>query len=604
MSKIEALKEIIKTLPPTPGVYQYYDSSGKIIYVGKAINLKSRVASYFAASANHNGKTQILIKQIADIKTIKVPTEMDALLLENSLIKKYQPKYNIQLKDDKTYPWIVIKKEPFPRVFYTRNVKKDGSEYYGPFHSVKIIKTLIEMFQHTFDIRHCNHKLNENNIGSDEFMTSVEYYIGNCKGCCQGETSMEEYEERLHNIRKILKGNVTAVINELKKRMHELAENYEFEKAQEIKDKLILVERYQSKSTVVSASLHNLDVFTIESDINSAYINFIKVMSGAIIQSHTLEVKKKLEELDSDVLEFAILEIRDRFPSKSKEILVSHEVNMELPGVKFLVPQKGEKKSLIELSHRNAMYYKVEKYKQIKNVDPDKHVNRILETMKNDLRLADLPRHIECFDNSNFHGTNAVAACVVFKDGKPSKKDYRNFNIKTVVGADDFASMEEVVLRRYQRLLDENEPLPQLIVIDGGKGQLSSAVKSLKALGLFGKIAIIGIAKKLEEIYFPGDSVPIYLDKRSETLKIIQHARNEAHRFGITHHRNKRSKNFIQSELLGIEGIGDKTQLQLIKDFKSVSQVKKANFEALKDSIGFAKAQIIWKYFHGTSFKV
>jgi excinuclease ABC subunit C len=603
MSKIEALKEIIKTLPPTPGVYQYYDSSGKIIYVGKAINLKSRVASYFAASANHNGKTQILIKQIADIKTIKVATEMDALLLENSLIKKYQPKYNIQLKDDKTYPWIVIKKEPFPRVFYTRNVKKDGSEYYGPFHSVKIIKTLIEMFQHTFDIRHCNHKLNENNIGSDEFMTSVEYYIGNCKGCCQGETSKEEYEERLQNIRKILKGNVNGVISELKKRMHQLAENYEFEKAQEIKDKLILVERYQSKSTVVSASLHNLDVFTIESDINSAYINFIKVMSGAIIQSHTLEVKKKLEELDSDVLEFAILEIRDRFPSESKEILVSNEVNMELPGVKFLVPQKGEKKSLIELSHRNAMYYKVEKYKQIKNVDPDKHVNRILETMKNDLRLADLPHHIECFDNSNFHGTNAVAACVVFKDGKPSKKDYRNFNIKTVVGADDFASMEEVVLRRYQRLLEENEPLPQLIVIDGGKGQLSSAVKSLKALGLFGKIAIIGIAKKLEEIYFPGDSIPIYLDKRSETLKIIQHARNEAHRFGITHHRNKRSKNFIQSELLGIEGIGDKTQLQLIKDFKSVSQIKKAHFKDLKESVGLAKAQIIWKHFHGTSFE-
>lgn len=598
MTKQDLLKEKIKALPSTPGVYQYFDSNGKIIYVGKAINLKSRVSSYFNKGANHNGKTQILVKQIADLKTIKVQTEMDALLLENSLIKKHQPKYNIALKDDKTYPWIVIKKEPFSRIFYSRTVRKDGSEYFGPYHSVKMIKTLIDMFHQTLDIRHCNHKLKPDNIGADEFQTSVEYYIGNCKGCCQGETSQEEYNERIANVRKILKGNVNVVINQLKSRMKSYADDFEFEKAQDIKDRLLLVERYQSKSMVVSASLHNLDVFTIESDLNSAYINFIKVMNGAIIQSHTLEIKKKLEESNQEVLEFAIIEIRERFPSKAKEILVSEEVTLNIEGVKFVVPQKGEKKSLIDLSQRNAMYYKVEKYKQIKSIDPDKHTNRILETMKNDLRLAELPQHIECFDNSNFHGTNAVAACVVFKDGKPSKKDYRNFNIKTVVGSDDFASMEEVVYRRYKRLLDEKEPLPQLIVIDGGKGQLSSAVKSLRELKLFGKIAIIGIAKKLEEIYFPGDSVPIYLDKRSETLKIIQQARNEAHRFGITHHRNKRSKNFIQSELLGIKGIGDKTQLELIKEFKSVSRIKEATMEQLVGCVGLAKAQILWKEFH------
>lgn len=599
MSNNDRLKEIIKALPSSPGVYQYFDSQGKIIYVGKAISLKNRVSSYFNAGANHSGKTQILVKQIADIKTIKVKSEMDALLLENSLIKKHQPKYNIQLKDDKTYPWIMIKNEPFPRVFYTRRVVKDGSEYYGPFSNVKMIRTLIDLFNNTLQIRHCKHKLTEKNVGDDEFSTSVEYYIGNCKGCCQGEVRKDEYEKRLRDVRKILKGNTKSVIEQLRNKMRRYAADYEFEKAQEMKDRLELVEKYQSKSTVVSASLHNLDVFSIESDLNTAYVNFFKVMSGAIIQSHTLELKKKLEETDQEVLEFAIMEIRERFPSKAKEIIVPVQVNIDLEGVKFTIPQKGEKRDLLELSQRNAMYYKVEKYKQIKNTDPEKHASRILETMKNDLRLSELPRHIECFDNSNFHGTNAVAACVVFRDAKPYKKDYRNFTIKTVEGSNDFASMEEVVYRRYKRLLDEKEPLPQLIIIDGGKGQLSSAVKSLKTLNLFGKIAIIGIAKKLEEIYFPGDAVPIYLDKRSETLKVIQHARNEAHRFGITHHRNKRSKDFIQSEILGIKGIGDKTQLQLIKDFKSVSKIKEATKAQLEESVGKAKAAIVWANFHG-----
>ncbi len=593
MPKSKHISELLKVLPKTPGVYQFYDANEKIIYVGKAINLKNRVASYFNNGAQHNGKTKILVKQITDFKTIKVKTEMDALLLENSLIKELQPKYNIQLKDDKTYPWILIKNEPFPRIFYTRNVRKDGSKYFGPFHNVKMIKTLLELFKKTFDIRHCSHKLTPKNIGSDEFATNVEYYIGNCKGCCQGKVSKDEYDLRLKNVEKILKGDTKSVIQQLRTKMQIYATQFEYEKAQELKEKISLIEKYQAKSTVVSTSLHNLDVFTIVSDDNNAYINFIKVMSGAIIQSHTLEIKKKMDEPDSFILAFAILELRERFPSKSKEILVPQKIDLELANIRFLVPIKGDKKNLLDLSHRNAMYYKVEKYKHIKNTDPDKHVNRIMENMRKDLRMTEQPRHIECFDNSNFHGTNAVAACVVFKNGKPSKKDYRNFNIKTVVGSDDFASMEEVVLRRYKRLIAEKQPLPQLIIIDGGKGQLSSAVKSLKTLKLYGKIAIIGIAKRLEEIYFPGDTVPIYLDKRSESLKIIQNARNEAHRFGITHHRNKRSKNFIKSELLGIKGIGDKTQLQLIKDFKSVSKIKEAKFEDWVSSIGLSKASIL-----------
>lgn len=598
MKDAVAIKEIVSSLPSTPGVYQYFDNTGKIIYVGKAKNLKSRVSSYFNSTQQHSAKTSILVKQIVDIKTINVDSEMDALLLENSLIKKYQPKYNIQLKDDKTYPWICIKNEPFPRVFYTRQVVKDKSEYFGPFHSVKMIRTLLDLFHTTFDIRNCSHKLTETNIGTREFKTSVEYYIGNCKGCCQGETSKEQYDIRIQQIKKILKGNVKVVIDQLKEKISEFAQNYEFEKAHELKERLLLVEKYQAKSAVVSASLHNLDVFGIEDDISNAFVNFFKVMNGAIIQSHTVELKKKLNEDPKELLQFAITQIRLKFASEAKEIIVPFEIELPFENVKLTVPQKGEKKDLLDLSTRNARFYKMEKNKQLAMTNPEKHTERILETLKNDLRLTELPRHIECFDNSNFQGTNAVAACVVFKDAKPSKKDYRHFNIKTVVGPDDFASMEEIVLRRYKRLLEEDEPLPQLIVIDGGKGQLSSAVKSLKSLGLFGKIAIIGIAKKLEEIYFPGDSIPIYIDKRSESLKVIQNARNEAHRFGITHHRDKRSKSFIQSELIGIEGIGNQTITQLLKDFKSVSKVKTAKKEDLEKSIGVAKAKIIYSHFN------
>lgn len=595
----EKIKDILHTLPKVPGVYQFYDKNNKIIYVGKAKNLKNRVSSYFNKNKYESGKTQILVSKIHDIKTIKVATEMDALLLENSLIKKYQPKYNIQLKDDKTYPWIKILNEPFPRVIYTRQLEKDGGEYFGPFHSVVMIKTLLDLFKQSFDIRHCTHKLTEDNIGSSQFATSVEYYIGNCKGCCQGEVSKDEYNKRLRNVRKVLKGNSNSVIEQLRIRMKKLAAKYEFEKAQEIKEKLALVEGYQAKSTVVSSSIHNVDVFSIDSDIESGYINFLKVMNGAIIQSHTMEIKKVLDETKEEMLEHAILEIREKFPSKAKEILVSINVDLDIEGVKFVVPQRGEKVKVVELSLRNAEYYKQEKYKQLKNKNPEKHAERIMTTMQKDLRLKELPRHIECFDNSNIQGTNPVAACVVFKDAKPSKKDYRHFNIKTVEGPDDFASMEEVVYRRYKRLLEEGEEIPQLIIIDGGKGQLSSAVKALNTLELTGKVAVIGIAKKLEEIYYPGDSLPIYIDKRSETLKIIQFARNEAHRFGITHHRGKRRKSNLQKSVFSnMKGVGPKTQSKLMMHFKSVKRLENASLEEIQKVVGKSLGNKVYSYLH------
>jgi len=593
------INEILQTLPNVPGVYQFYDKNNTIIYVGKAKNLKNRVSSYFNKNKYESGKTQILVSKIRDIKTIKVATEMDALLLENSLIKKYQPKYNIQLKDDKTYPWIKILNEPFPRVIYTRKVENDGGEYYGPFHSVAMIKTLLDLFKQSFDIRHCTHKLTEDNLGSNQFATSVEYYIGNCKGCCQGKVSKDEYDKRLRNVRKVLKGNSNSVAEQLKIRMKKLAAKYEFEKAQDIKEKLALVKGYQSKSTVVSSSIHNVDVFSIDSDIQSGYINFLKVMNGAIIQSHTMEIKKVLEESEEEILEHAILEIREKFPSKAKEIIVPIKLNLTIDSLKMIVPQRGEKVKLLELSQRNAIYYKQEKYKQIKNKDPEKHAQRILTTMQKDLRLKELPRHIECFDNSNIQGTNPVAACVVFKDAKPSKKDYRHFNIKTVEGPDDFASMEEVVYRRYKRLLEEGQDLPQLIVIDGGKGQLSSAMKAIHTLELVGKVAVIGIAKKLEEIYYPGDSLPIYIDKRSETLKVIQFARNEAHRFGITHHRSKRRKSNLQKSVFtNMKGVGPKTQSKLMLHFKSVRRLKEATLDQLESVVGKSMAEKVHKHLH------
>jgi len=591
------IKGIIKTLPNKPGVYQYFNADGTILYVGKAKNLKKRVSSYFTKK-HENGKTAILVRQVDDIKTIVVATEIEALLLENNLIKKYQPKYNIMLKDDKTYPWICIKNERFPRVFSTRNVVKDGSDYFGPYASVKMMNTVLDLIRQLYPLRNCNYNLSKENIAENKFKVCLEYHIGNCKGPCIGEQLEENYNEAVTNIKAIIKGNINSVTRHLKPLMKEYGDNLQFEKAQQIKEKIDILEKYQSKSVVVSPTINDVDVFSIISDEKYGYVNYLKVINGAIIQGHTIELKKKLEETDDELLQIGIAELRQRFDSQSKEVIVPFKPDLEDENLKFLVPQRGDKKKLLELSERNAKYYRLERNKQKANVNPTKHSDRILERLQKDLRMPEKPTHIECFDNSNIQGTNPVAACVVFKDAKPSKRDYRHFNIKTVEGPDDFASMEEVVYRRYKRMLDEKQPLPQLIIIDGGKGQLSSALKSLEKLNLRGKITIVGIAKKLEEIYFPGDSIPLYLDKKSESLKLIQYLRNEAHRFGITHHRNKRSKGAIKSELSEVEGIGYKTAQQLLWKFKSVARIKKATLKELEETISKKRAKIVFEHFN------
>ena len=592
----ESIQIKLKVLPNKPGVYQYYDKLGKIIYVGKAKNLKKRVSSYFNKNQD-SAKTRILVRQIADIKYLVVDTELDALLLENNLIKKYQPKYNIQLKDDKTYPWICIKKEAFPRVFTTRRLIKDGSKYFGPYPSVKVVNTLLALIRELYPLRTCSLDLSDQKIKAGKHKVCLEYHIGNCMGPCEGKQSIAEYDQYIGDIEHIVKGNLGAVIRNLKTIMKAYADSLQFEQAQKVKAKIETIEKYKAKSTVVSPSIHKVDVITLVEDQKTAFINYLVINNGAIIHAYTAEVSKKLDESPSDIIGYVLPELRERFASFSKEVLIEQTLDIELEGIEFFVPQRGDKKALIELSARNAKFYQMEKRKQENIKNPERHTDRILEQIKKDFRLSETPVHIECFDNSNFHGTNAVSACVVFKNAKPSKKDYRNFNIKTVVGADDFASMQEVVYRRYKRLLDEKQSLPQLIVIDGGKGQLSSSLKALEQLGLRGKIAIVGIAKKLEEIFFPGDSLPIYIDKRSESLKVIQQMRNEAHRFGITHHRNKRSKNALVSELTQIKGIGEKTYEELIKHFKSLSGVKKANKQELIAAIGEAKAKIIEAYF-------
>jgi excinuclease ABC subunit C len=595
-----SLKSVIKTLPNKPGVYQYYNDGDEILYVGKAKNLKKRVSSYF--TKNHeNGKTAILVKQIADIKTIVVETEIEALLLENNLIKKYQPKYNILLKDDKTYPWICIKNERFPRIFSTRNIVKDGSEYFGPYASVKMMNTILDLVRQLYPLRNCNYNLSKEYIEANKFKVCLEYHIGNCKAPCINAQTEEDYNTSITEIKNIIKGNINSVTKHLKPLMKEYSDKLEFEKAQQIKEKIETLEKYQSKSVVVSPTINDVDVFSIISDEKYGFVNYLKVINGAIIQGHTIELKKKLDETDDALLQIGIAELRLRFDSQSKEVIVPFKPELEDENIKFLVPQRGDKKKLLELSERNAKYYRLERNKQKANVNPTKHSDRILERMQKDLRMPVKPVHIECFDNSNIQGTNPVAACVVFKDAKPSKRDYRHFNIKTVVGPDDFASMEEVIYRRYKRLQEENEPLPQLIIVDGGKGQLSSALKSIDKLGLRGKITIIGIAKKLEEIYFPGDTIPLYIDKKSESLKVIQYLRNEAHRFGITHHRNKRSKAAITSELDKIEGIGFKTAQQLLWKFKSVARIKKATLVELESTISNKRAKIVFEYFKDNS---
>ncbi|WP_027125635.1 excinuclease ABC subunit UvrC [Gelidibacter mesophilus] len=585
----------LQTLPNQPGVYQYFDANDKILYVGKAKDLKKRVSSYF--TKNHDyGKTKVLVKKIASIKHIVVETETDALLLENNLIKKYQPRYNVLLKDDKSYPWICIKKERFPRVFSTRRVIKDGSEYFGPYTSMKTVKTLLDLVKGVYMLRTCNYDLAEDKIHTGKFKVCLEYHLGNCKGPCEGYQSEEDYQKDITAIREILKGNFRESLVQFKQQMKAHAEIMEFEEAQRIKEKIDILENYQAKSTVVNPKISNVDVFSIVSDEGYGYVNFLQLSYGSIIRSHTLEIKKKLDETDHTLLSLAIIEIRQRFHSMSKEVYVPFEVDLG-EDIKVSIPKLGDKKRILDLSERNAKYYRMERFKQVKIIDPDRHVNRVMAQMKTDLRLSEEPRHIECFDNSNIQGTNPVAACVVFKNGKPSKKDYRHFNIKTVDGPDDFASMEEVVYRRYKRLVEEEQPLPQLIIIDGGKGQLSSALKSLDLLNLRGKIAIIGIAKRLEELFYPDDPIPLYLDKKSETLKIIQQLRNEAHRFGIEHHRNRRSKGALTTELELIPGIGEQSIIDLMTHFKTVNRISKASKEDLESVIGASRAQKIIDFY-------
>ena len=587
----------LKTLPDKPGVYQFYDHQGNIIYIGKAKSLKKRVSSYFNRDHYESGKVQVMVKRIVDIRHIVVETELDALLLENNLIKKYQPRYNVLLRDDKTFPWICIKNEPFPRIFSTRHVIRDGSKYYGPYAQGRMMHALLELIRQLFQYRTCRLSLTESNIQQKKFKVCLEYHIGNCAGPCEGLQTPEEYSETLSQIEEIIKGNLVKVKQKLKELMLGYSDTFAFEKANMVKQKIDLLEAYQSKSTVVSISLTNIDVFSVVSDKESGFVNFMKVMNGAIVQSHTVEFRKKLDESDAELLEIGVIEIRQRYSTDTAEAIVPFKLQTSIPGLRFVVPQRGDKKKLLELSERNARYYQMEKWKQKELVDPERHTRRIMEKMKVELRLPVAPAYIECFDNSNIQGEYPVAAMVVFRDARPEKSEYRHFNIKTVVGPNDYASMEEVVERRYRRLLAEEKPLPSLVVVDGGKGQLGVAHEVLKRLGIAEKVPVIGIAKRLEEIFLPGDSDPLFIDKKSETLKVIQHIRNEAHRFGITHHRNKRQKGALKSELSDIKGIGPNTEQILLRSFKSVSGIKKASPEALAGAVGKAKAQIIKAYF-------
>lgn len=594
----EVLKQKVSLLPDSPGVYQYFDTEGKLLYVGKAKNLKKRVSSYFNKE-HDSGRITIMVSKIVDLKVIVTETELDALLLENNLIKNLRPRYNVMLRDDKTYPWICISNEPFPRVYHTRRKEKDGSSYFGPYANVKMMWSLLELIRQMYPIRSCQLNLSEENIAKKKFKVCLEYHIGNCKGPCEAKQSEEEYDEMIADIRYLIKGNTSQVLKQLREKMKIYSQELAFEKAQELKTKIDILENYRSKFTVVSSTVSDVDVFSIVNDDKFAYVNYFRVIDGSIVQSHTLEIKKMLDEPNDEILTIAITELRQKFQSDAKEIIVPFE--LEYDQILVTVPQRGDKKQLLELSERNARYYMMDKHRQESVKDPERSTERILETMKKDLRLTELPRHIECFDNSNIQGTNPVSACVVFKNAKPSKKDYRHFNVKTVEGPDDFATMEEVIFRRYSRLLEEKQDLPQLIVIDGGKGQLGAALNSLEKLGLRGKIAIVGIAKRLEEIYYPGDSLPLYIDKRSESLKVIQHMRNEAHRFGITHHRNRRSKGAIQSELTSIPGIGEKTMEQLMKVFKSLKRLKEAEESKIAEVIGPAKTKVLLEYFNSLS---
>ncbi|HAS36125.1 MAG TPA: excinuclease ABC subunit C [Flavobacteriales bacterium] len=592
------LKEKVQNLPQKPGVYQYFDAEGTIIYVGKAKRLKNRVSSYFNKDKHQSGKKALLVRKIVDLKFILVNTEYEALLLENSLIKKYKPRYNIQWRDDKSYPYICIKKERFPRIFATRQMVKDGSLYFGPYASAKMMHAMLDLIRKLHKFRTCSLNLSDENIQAKKFKVCLEYQIGNCLGPCEGLQSIADYDQSVENVKKLLKGSVSDLISEYKTEMKTAAETMLFERANEMKERVEMLEHFRERSVVVHPNIDDVDVFALEQDDKFAYAAFLKIVKGAIIQSHTLEMRKNATENAQELLISAVIELRNRFKSTAKEIFLPFETGVELPEVKSFVPQRGDKRKLLFLAKKNAMQFMKDRHRKQEQVDPDRRSNRILTGLQKDLNMKELPYHIECFDNSNFQGSNPVAACVVFKNAKASKKDYRHFNIKTVVGPDDFASMTEVVFRRYKRLLAEKQDLPQLIVIDGGKGQLSAAYESLVELGLEKKISIIGIAKKLEEIFIPFESIPLYIDKKSESLKLIQMLRNEAHRFGITHHRNQRSKSSLKSGLTEIKGIGESTSTELLRKFKSLKRVKEASIEELTELIGPSKAKIVHKSLH------
>lgn len=595
-NQMDSLRRVIGVLPDQPGVYQFLDEKGNIIYIGKAKNLKKRVSSYFNRNRFENNKLKLLVRRIAKIKHIVVENESDAFLLENNLIKKHQPRYNVQLKDDKSFPWICVKKEPFPRIFQTRNLKNDGSTYYGPYTSVVMVRTLLDLIRQLFPLRNCNLNLTEENIGAGKFRVCLEYHLGNCLGPCVGYQDEANYNDSVKQIHQILKGNINHVTAHLKGLMKKYSDEFEFEQAQKVKEKLEMLRKYQSRSTIVNPKINNIDVYSISEEKDHAYVNYLKVIRGAIVQAHNLEIRKKLNETREELLAMAIIEIRNRIPTQAREIIVPTKVDLGMPHIHQILPARGDKKKLLELSLRNARHYQTEQRKQKDSAAAASPASRILNRVKEDLRLTDTPVHIECFDNSNIQGKEAVASCVVFRNAKPSKKEYRHFHIKTVTGADDYASMYEIITRRYKRQLKEKKDLPQLVITDGGKGQLGVAVESLKKLGLWGRVAIIGIAKKLEEIYFPGDSVPIYIDKNSETLKLIRNIRNEAHRFGINFHRDERSRKMTQSILDQVPGIGEQSKRKLLARYHGVDKILKEDPVVLGSLIGARRAEQLISY--------
>jgi excinuclease ABC subunit C len=590
-------REALKNIPHKPGVYQYWNNDNELIYIGKAKDLRNRVSSYFNKDLNVNAKTRVLVSKIRKITFTIVDTEVDAWLLENSMIKKHQPRYNVMLKDDKTYPWIIIKNENFPRIYWTRRIVRDGSKYLGPYASVSMMHTILGLIKETYPLRTCNLALTRENIDKGKFKVCLEYQLGNCKGPCQNYQTENDYDNSIEEIKDILNGKIGAVVRSMKAEIDAAVAEMNYELAHKLSRKYELLEKYQSKSTVVNSSITDVDVFSIASEEKYAFVNYLKVMNGTIIQTQTIELKKRLDESDEELLTLAISEFRIRYQSHSKEIVVPFDIDLEDPSIKFTVPKLGEKKKLLDLSEKNVHFFKRDKIEQYEKLNPEIRTERLLTQMMKDLRMNQLPRHIECFDNSNFQGKYPVSAIVVFKDAKPSKKDYRHFNVKTVEGPNDFATMEEAVHRRYRRMLDEGTELPQLIIIDGGKGQLSSALKSLKLLGIEKQVTVIGIAKRLEELYYPGDQYPLYLDKKSETLKVIQQLRDEAHRFGITFHRKKRDQGTLVTELDLIEGIGKTTSGKLLKYFKSVKKVREATEAELLEIVNLKQAKAIINYF-------